>query len=50
MRNKAGTHPNVNVTIHRRARELADEASSLTSEQIVLLRSIFVNRAGGGGS
>jgi hypothetical protein len=36
--------------ILRRARELADEAPSLTSEQIMLLRSIFVNRAGRGSS
>lgn len=32
----------------RRARELADKAPLLDSEQIVQLRSVFGNRRGGG--
>ena len=47
MRNKAGTHPNVHVAIHRRARELADQAP-LTAEQMVLLKAVFSHREGGG--
>ena len=48
MRNKAGTHPNVHVAIHRRARELADQAPPLTSEQMVLLKAVFSHREDGG--
>ena len=48
MRNKAGTHPNVHVAIHRRARELADQASPLNAQQIVLLKAVFRQRSGGG--
>ena len=46
MRNKAGTHPNVHEAIHRRPRELADQAP-LTSEQIVLLKAVFSHTSGG---
>ena len=49
MRNKAGTHPNVHVAIQRRARELADQAPPLTSEQMVLLKAVFSHPSGGGG-
>ena len=49
MRNQAGTHPNVNEAIHRRAHELADEAPSVTSEQMVVLKAVFSDRSGGGG-
>ena len=45
MRNKAGTHPNVHVAIHLRARELADQAP-LTPEQMVLLKAVFSHRSG----
>jgi hypothetical protein len=34
--------------IHRRARELADLAPPLTSEQMVLLKSVFSHRTDGG--
>jgi hypothetical protein len=34
--------------IRRRARELADEAPPLTSEQMVLLKAVFSHRSGGG--
>ena len=46
MRNTAGTHPNVNEAIHRRARDLADQAP-LTGEQMVLLKAVFSHRSGG---
>ena len=48
MRNTAGTHPNVHVAIHRRARELADQAPPFTAEQMVLLKAVFSHRTGGG--
>jgi hypothetical protein len=35
------------AAIRRRAKELADQAPSPTAQQVVLLRSIFANRAGG---
>jgi hypothetical protein len=35
--------------IQQRARELADLAPPLTSEQIVLLKAVFSHREGGGG-
>lgn len=35
------------ASIRRRAKELADQAPPLTSQQVLLLRSIFANRAGG---
>ena len=47
MRNKAGTHPNVHVAIHRRTRERADLAPP-TDEQMVLLRVVFSHQSGGG--
>ena len=48
MRNKAGTHPNVHEAIHRRTRELADQAPPLTSDQMVLLKAVFSHRKDGG--
>jgi hypothetical protein len=36
------------AAIRRRAHQLADAAPSLTPEQVVVLRSIFAVRAGGG--
>ena len=35
------------AAIRRRAKELADQAPPLTAQQVLLLRSIFANRAGG---
>jgi len=49
MRNKAGTHPNVHEAIHRRTRELADQAPPLTPEQLALLEVVFRHESGGGG-
>ena len=46
MRNTAGTHPNVNKAIHRRTRDLADQAP-LTSEQMVVLKAVLSQRSGG---
>lgn len=37
----------VMTAILRRAKVLADAAPPLTSQQVLLLRSIFANRAGG---
>jgi hypothetical protein len=39
----------VRKAIHRRARELADQAPPLNAQQIVLLRAVFGYRSGGGG-
>jgi hypothetical protein len=49
MGNKAGTRPNVHEAIQQRARELADQAPPLTSEQLVLLKAVFSRQSGGGG-
>jgi hypothetical protein len=38
------------AAIRRRAKELADQAPPLTAQQILLLRSIFANQAGGEGA
>jgi hypothetical protein len=38
------------TAILRRAKVLADAAPPLTSQQVLLLRSIFANRAGGDGA
>jgi hypothetical protein len=48
MHNKAATHPNVHVAIHRCARELADQGPAVTAEQMVLLKAVFSHRADGG--
>ena len=48
MRNTAGTHPNVHEAIHRRTRELADQAPPLTSEQMILLKAVFSHQSGEG--
>ena len=47
MRNTAGTHPDVHVAIHPCARERADLAPP-TAEQMILLKAVFIRRAGGG--
>ena len=47
MRNKAGTHPNVHEAIHRRPRELADQAPSLNPRQMTLLNAVFSHLEGG---
>ena len=39
----------VRAAIQQRARELADDAPALTTEQMVLLRAVFSHRSGGGG-
>ena len=39
----------VRAAIEQRARELADQAPPLTSEQVVLLKAVFSHRSGGGG-
>ena len=38
------------AAIRRRAQELADQSPALTARQVLLLRSVFANRAGGGGA
>jgi|KBSSwiStaDraftv2_1062776.scaffolds.fasta_scaffold3437353_1 hypothetical protein len=38
------------ASIRRRAKELADQAPPLTAQQVLLLRAIFANRAGGDGA
>jgi hypothetical protein len=38
------------AAIRRRAQELADQAPALTAQQVLLLRAIFANRAGGDGA
>jgi hypothetical protein len=38
----------VREAIQQRARELADQAPPLTSEQMILLRAVFRQRSGGG--
>jgi hypothetical protein len=38
------------TAIRRRAQELADQAPPLSARQVLLLRAIFANRAGGAGA
>ncbi len=38
------------AAIRRRAQELADQAPPLTAQQVLVLRAIFANRAGGDGA
>ena len=45
----ASSENGVPEAIQQRARELADQAPPLTSEQLVLLKAVFSHTSGGGG-
>ena len=48
-RPSASSESGVRAAIQQRARELADDAPALTTEQMVLLRAVFSHRSWGGG-